>query len=228
MIDEFDECCFAACLVAVLFDVVSAGGCVVRGDLVESEVDVPACDIACDDIGVDEDEFAVSCTELSRLLLIERVECRAAEVEAWMAGGGDVRCAGGVERAVVLFLEPPPGADVVFGVELTDVEAVVEVDLPAFGASFVDGTFFIELDDAVVELFPALVFPWSFAAGDVLDDGDGVFEAEGELEEEFVIADEDLPVWACDEEAEDESEVEFPDGGFDGEKKNFPAKEESH
>ena len=228
MIDEFDECCFTACLVAVLFDVVGAGGCVFRGDLVESEVDVPACDIACDDIGVDEDEFAVSCTELSRLLLIERVECRAAEVEAWVAGGGDVRCAGGVERAVVLLLEPPPGADVVFGVELTDVEAVVEVDLPAFGALFVDGAFFIELDDAVVELFPALVFPWSFAAGDVLDDSDRVFEAEGELEEEFVIADEDLPIRACDEEAEDESEVEFPDDGFDGEEKNFPAKEESH
>ncbi len=228
MINEFDECCFAARLVAVLFDVVGAGRGVFRGYLVEAEVDVPTCDVACDDVGVDEDEFAVSCTELSRLLLIERVECRAAEVEAWVAGGGDVRCAGGVEGAVVFFLEFSPGADVVFGVELTDVEAVVEVDFPAFGALFVDGTFFIELDDAVVELFPALVFPWSFAAGDVLDDGDGVFEAEGELEEEFVIADEDLPVRACDEEAEDEAEVKFPDGGFDGEEENFPAEEESH
>jgi len=34
----------------------------------------------------------------------------------------------------------------------------------------------------VVELFPALVFPRAFSTGDVFDDGDGVLEAEGELE----------------------------------------------
>jgi len=143
VVDEFDESGFTAGFVAVLLDVVSAGCGVFRRDFVETEIDVPAGDVAGDDVGVDENEFAVASAELCSFVLIERVECGAAEVEAWMASGGYVRCAGRVERAVVFFLECAPCADVVFRVELADVEAIVEVDFPAFGALFVDGTFFV-------------------------------------------------------------------------------------